>query len=304
MIASHRASGERDRKHQHYLKGTIRCGTCGSRLLYARHKGNGGLYEYFVCSRNQRGECPQGYQPADLIETAVEDHYAGVSLSETEREAVRKALTNDLGERVALAQQEIENCRGVLAQLKEEERKLLQMHYQDRISGDLFDEEQARIRLRRQDAEALIARMSVNYDDVTATLDLALEILGEDLHDLYRRSEDAVRRLINQAIFKALYVCDETITAADLAEPFAALRALHSAIRGLPQPRPASPALARQKPQNGPGKRERPQPTRGRAPLRVGSGSNVLVRPSGLEPPRAVKLTRPSTSFVREIWVR
>jgi hypothetical protein len=130
---------------------------CGSRLIYARHKGNGGIYEYFVCSRNQRGECPQGYQRVDLIESAVEDHYAGVSFSEEERETIRNALTHDLGERVALAQQEIDNCRGVLEQLKEEERKLLQMHYQGRISGELFDEEQARIRTRRHDAEALIA---------------------------------------------------------------------------------------------------------------------------------------------------
>ncbi len=272
VIACHRASGERDRKHQHYLKGTIRCGTCGSRLIYARHKGNGGLYEYFVCSRNQRGECPQGYQPTDLIEGAIEDHYAGVSFSAEERETVRNSLTHDLGERVALAQQEIDNCRGVLEQLKEEERKLLQMHYQDRISGELFDEEQARIRTRRQDAEALVARLSINYDDVVATLDLALEIIGEELHDLYRRGDDTIRRLINQAIFKALYVCDETITAAELAEPFAALRALHNAIRGLPDPAPKDAKGA--------------DPDRGRAPFRVGSNNDILVRMRGLEPPR------------------
>ncbi len=296
VIACHRASGERDRKHQHYLKGTIRCGTCGSRLIYARHKGNGGLYEYFVCSRNQRGECPQGYQPTDLIEGAIEDHYAGVSFSAEERETVRNSLTHDLGERVALAQQEIDNCRGVLEQLKEEERKLLQMHYQDRISGELFDEEQARIRTRRQDAEALVARLSINYDDVVATLDLALEIIGEDLHDLYRRGDDTIRRLINQAIFKALYVCDETITAAKLAEPFAALRALHNAIRGLPDPAPAGPVPADDGPETAPENAKGADPDRGRAPFRVGSNNDILVRPSGLEPPRRKFSTRPSTS--------
>jgi site-specific DNA recombinase len=287
VLAAHRHSGERDRKHQHYLKGTIRCGTCGSRLVYSCNKGNGGIYEYFVCPRNQRGECPQGYQPVDLVETAVEAHYAGVSFSDAEREEVSKAITDDLGEQVATAQQEIDNCRGVLKRLKEEERKLLNMHYQDRISGELFDDEQARIRSRRQDAEGVIARLSVSYDDVTATLDLALEILGEDLHDLYRRGDDTIRRLINQAIFNALFVCDETITQAQLAEPFAELRALHNAIRGIPDTTPAKPPLVRAAASARPDDAEGPDPCRGREPSRGGSISNVLVRMRGLEPPQS-----------------
>ncbi len=285
VMASHRHAGERDRRHLHYLKGTIRCGTCGNRLTYSRNKGNGGTYEYFICARNQRGECPQSYQPVDLVEAAVEDYYAGVPFSDAEREEVRKAITDDLGERMEIARQEIENCRGVLEQLKEEERKLLHMHYQERISGELFDEEQARIRSRRQDAEALIARLSVSYDDVMATLDLALEILGEDLHSLYRRGDTTVRRLINQAIFSALFVCDETITQAELAEPFAALRALHNAIRGIPDTAPANPVPAKAAASAAPKDAKGPDPYRGREPFRVGSISNVLVRMRGLEPP-------------------
>lgn len=33
VLRTHHLSGERDRKHKSYLKGTIRCGTCGSRLV-------------------------------------------------------------------------------------------------------------------------------------------------------------------------------------------------------------------------------------------------------------------------------
>jgi site-specific DNA recombinase len=293
VLQSHRHSGERDRKHQHYLKGTIRCGTCGSQLVYSRNKGNGGIYEYFVCPRNQRGECLQSYQPVDRVEAAIEDHYATVPFSEAERQEIRTAITDDLGERVAITKREIDNSQGVLQRLKEEERKLLHMHYDERISGGLFDEEQARIKQRRQDAEAVIARLSVNYDDIAATLELALEILGEDLDELYRRANDVIRRLINQAIFKALFVCDETITQADFTEPFVQLHALHSAIRALPSSN--RKADRRQRcPENAKG----PDPYRDRDPFRVGSISEVLVRPSGLEPPRTVKSTRPSTGYV------
>ena len=197
----------------------------------------------------------------------------------------------------------VDRSEPVLEEVKEQERKLLHMHYEERISGELFDEEQTRIRERRKDAEELIARLSVRYEDIAVTLALALEILGEDLHELYRRADDTIRRLINQAIFNALFVCDETITEAELAEPFAALRALHDAIRGLPAS--AGPlAERRRRRQRCPEDAKGPDPCRGRDPFRVGSISEVLVCPSGLEPPRTVKSTRPSTLFARAIYVR
>ncbi len=284
VLQAHGLAGERDRKHQHYLKGTIRCGTCGCRLVYSRNKGNGGHYEYFVCPRNQRGNCPQGYQPVDLVETAIEDHYRGVSLTDAERQEIRQALSEDLGERVTTAKQEIDRSRGVLKEIREQERKLLNMHYEDRITSELFDDEQTRLRLRRQDAETLIARLNLSYQDIAETLDLALEIIGEDLHDLYLRADDTVRRLLNQALFKALYVCDETITEAELAGPFAELRAFHNTLRGMvsatPNPTPAS-IVASTLPQNA----KTPVPWRERGSLDVGSISDVMVELGGLEPP-------------------
>lgn len=281
MLQAQGHAGERDRKHQHYLKGTIRCGTCGSGLTYSRNKGNGGTYEYFVCPRNQRGECPQGYQPVDLVERAVEEHYAVVSLTEAERDEVRQAISNDLGERVATAKREIDRCQGVLQEIRGQERKLLNMHYEDPITSELFDEEQARLRLRRQDTEALIARLNLSYGDIAETLDYALEIVGEDLHDLYLRADDGIRRLINQAIFKALFVCDETITTAELAGPFAELRhcrnALHHVHSTTPNPVPTT-AVVNTIPQNA----KAPVPWEEQEPLDVGSISNVLMEPTRL----------------------
>jgi len=284
VLASHRHSGERDRKHQHYLKGTIRCATCGSQLIYSQNKGNGGTYEYFICPKRQRGECQQAYQPVDLVEQAIENHYATGALSQDERQQVRDAITKDLNDRIELAQREVDRCRGVLAQLKERERKLLHMHYENRVSDELFDEEQAQLRQERKEAETLIGRLSINYQDAITTLDAALIILDEDLHELYRRAGDTVRRLINQAIFKALYILDQEVASAEYAEPFARLRTIQSRICDAPISKPQRRVLA---------------PTRGQALFRFGSISTDLVRSSGLEPPRAAKPTRPSTSYTR-----
>jgi site-specific DNA recombinase len=283
VLHAHRHAGERDRKHQHYLKGTIRCGSCGSGLTYSRHKGNGGHYEYFVCPRNQRGECPQGYLPVDLVEAVVEKHHATVALTDLERDEIRKAVAEDLGERVSTARHEIERCQRVLDEIKEQERKLLNMHYEDRISSELFDDEQVSLRQRRQNAETLIERLGVGYQDVAETLDLALEIISEDLHGIYLRADDPIRRLINQAIFKALYLSDEEITRAELAEPFIQLRS-------------AVDAATAEKPLGGGRTAKGSRPSRGQEPLDVGSISDVMVELVGIEPTTSAMPWRRSPS--------
>ena len=301
MLVAHRHSGERDRKHQHYLKGTIRCGTCGSQLVYSCHNGNGGIYEYFVCPRNQRGECPQGYQPIDLVEQRSRTTTPASRSAQAEREQVRKAITErprrarghrPAGDRAA--------ARPSLTKSKSRSESCCTCTTKSASAANCSTTSKPASASAAKTPKTLIARLSVRYDDIAATLDLALKILGDDLHELYRRADDTIRRLINQAIFNALYVCDETITEAEFAEPFAALRALHTAIRGLPaSPRPL--AERRRRRQHCPADAKGPDPYRGREPFRVGSISASLVRTSGLEPPPCLHMTRPSTSYAREI---
>jgi site-specific DNA recombinase len=272
VLSGHRHAGERNYRHQHALTGTVRCGVCGSGLVYSRNKGNGGTYEYFVCIKYQRGECPQGYIPVDLIEAAVENHYRTVVLSDAERDEIRRSLAEDLGERLTTARQEVDRCKGVLEDVKEQERKLLHMHYEDRITGELFDDEQARLRREREAAESLIKRLDLGYQDIQDTLDLALEIISDDLHGLYRRADDTVRRLINQAIFKAIYIHDDEVVHAELAVPFAQLHA----IAGVVDPTTGTSV---------PGEDAKvPDPWQDREPLAIGYNVGSMVEPTGIEP--------------------
>jgi DNA invertase Pin-like site-specific DNA recombinase len=50
QLTAKKTAGERTQRHEHYLKGTLRCGRCGSRMLFSRNTGrHGGVYDYFVC---------------------------------------------------------------------------------------------------------------------------------------------------------------------------------------------------------------------------------------------------------------
>src|SRR5206468_3179856 len=74
VLAAHKASGDRSHKRSHYLIGAVfRCERCDKRLGYGRHRGDGGIYEYFSClSRVHRGgRCGSPHLAVDRVEQAV-----------------------------------------------------------------------------------------------------------------------------------------------------------------------------------------------------------------------------------------
>jgi site-specific DNA recombinase len=206
VLKAHNKAGERDRKHQHYLKGTVRCGHCGQRLTYSLNKGNGGTYAYFVCANGQQSNCESGYRRVETIEGLIEDHYAMIKLSQPEQEQVVGVLEQRLAKLAAVSKQELRRCHDLLAGLKEQEKKLLRKHYQDDISDELFHEEAERIKAERKDAEGIVNRLTIRHDELRQFVGLALRLATANLHDLYLRAKPSVRRLMNQAIFEAIWI--------------------------------------------------------------------------------------------------
>lgn len=88
VLTAHNVSGEKDRKHRHFLKGRVFCARCGSRLCLTNAKGKC-LY-FFYLGRAKRNGCVQRYVLAEEIEGAVEDGYGTIQLEAQRRDAVRK----------------------------------------------------------------------------------------------------------------------------------------------------------------------------------------------------------------------
>lgn len=68
-------NGERNRDHPHFLKGSLYCKTCGSRMLVTYAKSHTGtIYPYFVCAgRHKKGrDAPDCKMKAILIEEVEE----------------------------------------------------------------------------------------------------------------------------------------------------------------------------------------------------------------------------------------
>lgn len=201
VLRGHRTSGERPSRWQHYLRGAIICNDCGGRLIYSRATGNGGLYEYFVCRGKQKGECGQPHHRVAAVEAAVEEHYATIELSSARRERIAQAVRDFCGVRQQASAPQLIAATTELARLKQQERKLLDAHYEDRVSADLSAEEEQRIRRQRIAAEATIAQLQVDDEHLLATIDEAIA-MTDRIQTAYCRGSAKERRLFNQASSK------------------------------------------------------------------------------------------------------
>jgi site-specific DNA recombinase len=222
VLDAQRIRGATSWRHFHYLSGSIYCASCGGRLIYSRHRGNGGLYEYFVCAGRQAKTCQQPYHRIEVVEDAIERFYAGVTLTQSERSRAERDLRQRLDRIAGRSSVEVQRATDDLLRLKAHERKLLDAHYGDEISPDLFSEEQTRIRRQRVAAMSTIERLTMEGSRAAGGLDAALALL-EDAQASYLRCDGADRGLMNQAIFERIEIDVEQISRATLARPFDAI---------------------------------------------------------------------------------
>ena len=146
VMRLHGRSGERDRTHHHYLKGTLYCDTCGGRLCLTLAKGK---YLYFFCIGRQanRPGCEQRYVLASQIEVAVGDFYSRhVRLDEEDCRAIREGLRAVLEKRRKKAQPEVIAARSKFKELEQQRRRVARGLVDGSLPPDLAREEQDRIR--------------------------------------------------------------------------------------------------------------------------------------------------------------
>lgn len=213
------AAGERVRKHRHYLKGTLFCGECGSRLSYHIAKGR---YGYFYCLGKKRGtDCHQRYAPDD-IESAVEDLYREIQIPSNHAEKLKAKLKEEIGERSASALKEKKALAKAIQKLSGEQHKLMQAYYAEAVPLEILKAEQTRLSAEIMLCEERMKTLSASHEQVQRVLELAIQLAG-NCHQAYLKAKPETRRLFNQAFFEAIYVKDRKIERAQYTELFAAL---------------------------------------------------------------------------------
>jgi site-specific DNA recombinase len=229
LLHEHNFAGEKQRRHHHYLKGSICCGKkdehgeeCRSRLIVTNAKSRSGrIYPYFVCIGRQkkRNGCTQKALLIEEVEEAIAEYYKNVELTPDLRAATEQKVLEQIAE--LREDSGVERTRLVTMQRRalSERRKLLEAHYAGAVPLDLMKSEQERLGDELEYIESRLSAMELKFDTVESNLKAALAFVT-DLHAAYVAATDSVKRRINQAIFERFLITDDGEVVGELRPPF------------------------------------------------------------------------------------
>ena len=215
-------SGEKVRKHHHYLKGTVFCGECGARMIVSHNRGrHGHMYEYFICIGRQqkRTDCNKRAVLISTIEIELERQYAKHELGPELLDGTRQMIVHQMDIQRQAASEEGSALDSRVQTLQSEQTKLLQAHYAEAVPLELLKSEQMRIAKALQAIETQRAKLHFEMATVEKNLAQAIDF-ASSLTDSYSRADDKVRRAMNQSMFTKVFIDNEEHLTVELKEPF------------------------------------------------------------------------------------
>ena len=207
VLASH-VNGERTREHPHFLKGSLYCRNCGSRMIINYTKSRSGVrYPYFVCigRHNKVTDCKQKAVLISEVERQVEQIYDRYSVPPAVREYLENFLQGSIKTERQKYETELGGLRREKDKLERQRKKLLEAHYNDAIPLDLMKSEQQKIAKQLAAIDSEIKAHECAFESISERLSEALELV-EDCGRTYRMASDHIKRMMNQAIFSNLWV--------------------------------------------------------------------------------------------------
>ena len=222
VLTAHQCAVEATQVHGHYLKGTIHCGQCGSRLIVSNAKNrHGNVYCYFVCSgrHSKRTDCTRQAMLIEDIEKLVEDYYTRVQITPAQQDALAGMLHHEFDRLMAAETEELARLTANRDRLESEQDRLMQAHYADAIPLSVLKREQDRIGAELDKVTRRIDAHFGDYADARAHLDDALGLLA-NCADIYARCDDTNRRLCNQAFFTKVFIDEDNELRVEHNRPF------------------------------------------------------------------------------------
>lgn len=183
VLDSHNHAGEKRRKHNHYLKGTLWCHTCGARIGVSQSRGKTGaqyLYAFCLGRHKKMTPCQQRYIVIESIEARVEAHYRTKRAPHESVEKLYELLACRLPEARRHGKQGVELQQNRVANLKDQQRRLLRLYLEqsDDMPADVRGASRARLQREIAYAEAVIASGGVSDDELLDTFRKAAALLA------------------------------------------------------------------------------------------------------------------------------
>ena len=253
LLDSRSTAEERRRVHHHYLKGSVFCGRCqqsgrvGRMIIQHIVNRHGSEYTYFFCRNKQAGTCHTPHVNVLRVEEAIEAHYATLRFSTEFIASVRSHVAKTLEDEEAATRLLHRQLTGELRALDVQEDNLINLAATtDPGLSAAVSKIHAKLRDIQHQRQHLTERLGETNDELATSarlIELCLRLL-EHPQELYLRCDDEQRRLLNQALFEAIYIDHDEVSGHDLKEPFAALHRLQHGqdVATTDKPDPGTPA--------------------------------------------------------------
>ncbi len=211
ILNARSAPGQRDRIHQHYLKGILFCSRCRqngrtTRLIYTEVTGKTKQrYSYFICRARQEKLCDLPHLRVERVEHAVAERYRFLRLPEDFSADVHARLE-------AAVDDEQGNARERHASLK---RRLDQLDAQESNLVDLAADgtlPQAKIRVKLNTIKTERSRIEASLTGINEQLAVGAAVLRDALtltanpYLLYQNADPNARRHLNQTFYDKFFV--------------------------------------------------------------------------------------------------
>ncbi len=226
MLTAHDHAKVKERFRQHYLKGSVFCARCNSRLGLTYAKGNGGTYPYFYClGRQRRNGCMLPYLPIEEVEGAVVAYYRKhIQLPEATVTKMRTNLLADLAAEREVAGAERRRLKGQVDKIDRERLRWAEKVINGSIPDDIGREKQTQLARQLVRAKSDLTQLQVAAEDFEEVLLDALTLL-RDCAEAYQAGGVTQRRQWNQTLFRRIGVDDDGVGQVQLDPFFAALLA-------------------------------------------------------------------------------
>ncbi|MFI6169043.1 recombinase family protein [Nocardia sp. NPDC051052] len=217
VLNARSSQSQRDRVHQHYLKGGLFCQRCHdagrtARLIFSQPTGRDGTsYAYFVCRARQEGLCDLPHLRVELVEAAIVEHYKTLQLPADFASATRRLLEEAVSNEQTATRELHTSLTRQLKDLDTQENRLIDLAAHDTMPQAKIRARLLQIQSKRAQLEAGLANSSEQLAVGAGVLRDALHLVA-DPYALYRDSIDAVRRHLNQTFYERLYIDDLAVT--------------------------------------------------------------------------------------------
>jgi site-specific DNA recombinase len=224
ILATHRV-GEKQREHPHYLKSSVVCGLCGSRMgITGSINRHGTRYLYFFCIGRQqrRSNCNLRSVQVAKVEAQVETEWAKLKLDPSYAMLLQELIQRDFDKLQAANAKTEDRANRALQRKRAERQKLLQAYYTDALDIATFKAEQLCLTKEIESQEVRVVQSRLKLANLETVLHRTLAFL-DDPQATYLAGPPAFRRQLNQAIWERFEVYPEGDLAGTHAEPFRTL---------------------------------------------------------------------------------